>query len=151
VALGRRADGRSAFGWSAGTDRGPRAALAHVRGQFSVNPDRVFLVGIGAGAAAACRFALESPGQVSGVVALNGVLPSARIPANRLRLLIGHATANPTISGSEARRTAARLTASGANVQLRRYATSQAVNVEMLRDANRWIMDQIAEMTAGGE
>ncbi len=41
VALGRRADGRSAFGWSAGTDRGPRAALAHVRGQFSVNPPAV--------------------------------------------------------------------------------------------------------------
>ena len=41
-------------------------------------------------------------------------------------------------------RAAARLAAAGAAVRLTRYATSHRIHPDMLRDANRWIMAQIA-------
>jgi phospholipase/carboxylesterase len=148
VKLGLRSDGRPAFGWLPTPDRAAGAALAHVVGQFSVHTDRVFLVGVGEGAAAAYRFGLANRTRVSGVVALNGTLPVGRVPANGLRVLIGHGTANPVVSVAEARRTAARLSAAGATVRVSRYSTSHRVHADMLRDANRWIMDQIADKSS---
>jgi phospholipase/carboxylesterase len=151
VRLGLRADGRPAFGWGAAADRGARAALAHAAAQFSTHPDRVFLVGVGEGASAAYRFGLAPRSGVSGVVALNGALPAGRVPANALRVLIAHGTANPVVPVAESRRAAARLAAAGTAVRLNRYPTSHRVHADMLRDANRWIMDQIADEPATGE
>ena len=151
VKFGLRADGRPAFGWGSAPDRTARTALAHVVGQFSVNPERVFLVGVGEGAAAAYRFGLALRARVTGVVALNGALPADRVPANDLRVLIGHGTSNPVVSVAETRRAAARLSAAGATVRINRYPTSHRVHAEMLRDANRWIMDQIADKNAADE
>jgi phospholipase/carboxylesterase len=141
---GLRTDGRPAFGWDAAADRGAKAALTHVLSEYSVHPDRVFLVGVGEGVAAACRFGLAPGTRVAGVVALNGAFPTERVQANHLRVLIAHGSANPVVPFAEARRAAARLTAAGATVRLSRYATSQRVHADMLRDANRWIMAQVA-------
>lgn len=145
VRRGLRADGRPAFGWGTGPDRGARAALAHVLREYSVHPDRVFLVGVGEGAAAAYRLGLALGDRVSGVVALNGALPTDDVHASDLRVFIAHGSANPVVPFAEARRAAARLTAAGATVRVGRYATSQRVHADMLRDANRWIMAQIAD------
>jgi phospholipase/carboxylesterase len=142
VKRGLRADGRPAFGWGTAADRGAKAALAHVMREYSVNPNRVFLIGVGEGAAAAGRFARDA--RVSGVVALNGAFPADRVQANDIRVLIAHGSANPLVPLAEARRAAARLTAAGAAVRVSRYAASQRVHADMLRDANRWIMAQIA-------
>jgi phospholipase/carboxylesterase len=139
---GLRADGRPAFGWSSAADRVAKASLKHVLSEYSVHPNRVFLVGVGEGAAAAYRFALGT--RVAGVVALNGAFPTDRVRANDLRVLIAHGSANPVVPFAEARRAAARLTAAGATVRVSRYATSQRVHLDMLRDANRWIMAQVA-------
>ena len=140
---GLRSDGRSAFGWGATTDRAAKAALAHILAEYSINPNRVFLIGVGEGAAAACRFARTA--RAAGVVALNGAFPADRLEANNLRVLVAHGSANPVVSFADARRAANRLTAAGASVRVNRYATSQRVHAEMLRDANRWIMAQIAD------
>lgn len=144
VSLGPRADGRPAFGWREGADRGVNAALAHTVVQYNIHPDRMFLVGVCEGAAAAYRFALSR--RVAGVVALNGTLPTSSgcAEANDLRLWIGHGTANPVVSFAEARSAAARLAAAGATVRVTRYSTSRRVHADMLRDANRWIMAQVA-------
>ena len=69
-------------------DRAARAALAHVLAEYSVNPNRVFLIGVGEGAAAACRLARDA--RASGVVALNGAFSADRVEANNLRVLIAH-------------------------------------------------------------
>jgi phospholipase/carboxylesterase len=151
VRLGLRTDGRPAFGWGRAVDRGAEAALAHATSQFSIHPDRVFLVGVAEGAAAAYQFGLKLRSSVSGIVALNGALPAGRIPANDLRVLIGHGTANPVVPVAECRRAAARLAAAGTAVRVNRYPTSHQVHADMLRDANRWIMDQIADTTGPGE
>lgn len=142
--LDPRADGRPAFGWGdAAADRGVKAALAHVRAEYSVHSDRVFLVGVGEGAAAAYQLGLAMGDHVAGVVALNGALPEGRVPANRLRVLIAHGTANPVVPIAEARRAAAKLRHAGATVRVARYAASHRVRPDMLADANRWIMAQI--------
>ena len=75
---------------------------------------------------------------------MNGVLPGGRIPENHLRILIGHGTANPVVPFADARRAANRLAAAGATVRLSRYSTSCRVHADMLRDANRWLMAQVA-------
>jgi predicted esterase len=84
-------------------------------------------------------------------VALNGALPKGRVPANDLRVLIVHGTTNPVVPLAEARRAATRLTAAGASVRVTRYPTSQRVRADMLRDANRWIMTQVADTADPGE
>jgi phospholipase/carboxylesterase len=151
VKLGPRADGRTAFGWGPSPDRDARAALEYAVGQFSVNPDRVFLVGAGEGATAAYRLGLALRRRVRGVVALNGALPLGRVPANDLNVLIGHGTANPVVPVTEARRAAGRLSAAGATVRINRYPAGHRIHANMLRDANRWIMNQVADKTAKAE
>jgi phospholipase/carboxylesterase len=130
-----------------------KAALTYTAAEYNVHPARVFMLGVGEGAAVAYRFGLSLRGRLirgralraSGVVALNGVLPTDRVPANDLRVLIGHGTANPVVPVADARRAAARLTAAGASVRVTRYPTSHRVHADMLRDANRWIMTQVAD------
>jgi phospholipase/carboxylesterase len=143
VSLGSRADGRPAFGWAEKSDRGAKAALTHSLATYSVNPDHVYLVGVGEGVSAAYRLALSRRDRVAGVVALNGTLPQNDIPANSLRVLIAHGTANPVVPLAEVRVATARLTASGAAVRLNRYAGAHRVHADMLRDANHWIMSQV--------
>ncbi len=159
VRRGPRADGRPAFGWGAGADRGVTAALNYTAAEYSIHPARVFLLGVGEGAAVAYRFGLSLRGRcvrgralrASGVVALNGALPAGRVPANDLRVLIGHGTANPVVPVADARRAAARLSAAGAAVRVARYPTSHRVHADMLRDANRWIMTQVADTADASE
>lgn len=145
IKRGLRPDGRPAYEWDTAADRGAKAALAYALGTYSVHPDRVFLVGAGEGAAAACRFGLAMRDRVAGVVALNGPLALGRVPETNLRVLIAHGAANPVAPLADARRAAARLSAAGATVRFNRYAAAQRVHADMLRDANRWIMAQIAE------
>lgn len=150
VKLGARSDGRPAFGWGDGTpDRGTKAALAFVMKHFSVHTDRVFLVGVGEGSTAAYRLGLEMSDRVAGVVALNGRLPKGRVRANKLRVLIGHGTANPVVPVAEARRAATALTRAGATVRVTRYATSHRAHPDMFGDANRWIMAQVMGKLVG--
>jgi phospholipase/carboxylesterase len=147
VKLGTRADGRPTFGWGGGPDRGVKAALAYTAAQYHIHPARVFLVGVGEGAAAAYRFGQSLRGprpRVAGVIALNGELPAGRVPASDLSVLVAHGTANPVVPLAVARRAAARLTAVGASVRVVRYATSHRVHADMLRDANRWIMSRVS-------
>lgn len=144
VRRGLRADGCPAYEWDIAADRGAKVALAHALNAYSVHPDRVFLVGVGEGASAACRFGLSLGGRVAGVVALNGDLALDRVPETKLRVLVAHGSANPVVPFADARRAANRLTSAGASVRVTRYPTAQRVHADMLRDANRWIMAQVA-------
>lgn len=148
VKFGLRADGRPAFGWGQSADRGAKAALRYVAAQFHIHPARIYLVGVGEGATAAYRVghALRDCSlHATGLVALNGILPSGRFPTTSLRVLVAHGTANPVVPFATARRSAAGLTAAGASVRLTRFATSHRVHADMLRETNRWIMSQVTD------
>jgi phospholipase/carboxylesterase len=147
VALGRRPDGRPAFGWAGKVDRGIHAALAHVLANYSVHAGRVYLVGVGEGASAAYRLAATR--RVAGVVALNGTPPVECPPARGLRAFLAHGSANPVVPAAAARLAAARLRGAGATVRLTRYDDAHRLRPEMLRDANHWIMTQVIGQKAG--
>jgi phospholipase/carboxylesterase len=127
---GPRADGRPAFGWSGSDARAVRAALAHATARYSVNPGRVFFVGIGAGAPAAVRCAKELPGVAAGVAALDGALPALRGRAP-FALLVTRAD----------RATARKYRTAGARVT--RVAVPSTAPADLLRETNRWIMTQV--------
>jgi phospholipase/carboxylesterase len=144
VNLGLDRTGRPAFSWNA-TDSGYlRSVLTYAREKYSIHSQRLYLLGVGEGAAAAYRFGLELGEAVAGVVALNGDLPTETKKEMRgLRLFLGHGLSNPMVPVSLARRSSRLLTRAGAVVQLQTYPTSHRIHGDMLRDVNRWIMGTV--------
>ena len=146
--LGDRADGSPACGWG-----GPAAddltdtllrAVEQTRRTYHIHTERVFLVGVGDGAATAYRAAFALGDRVAGVATLNGTLPRATDGAplfridqvRRLRVLIAHG------AGVPADRDHRVFYAAGADVRRITYPTSRLCP-EMLRDVNRWVINQV--------
>lgn len=150
-ALGKRADGREAFGWDddeANIEEYLLNAVEQTRRTYHVHSERVFLAGICEGAEVAYRTGLGMADKIAGVIALNGKMPKAaglplfRLGAVRnLPVLIGHGLENETVPFATAQRDYRLLYAAGANVRLLGYPTDHTVHPNMLRDVNRWIMD----------
>lgn len=155
--IGLRSDGRPACGWSDGPDATERLteyvvrAVEQTRRTYHIHSERIYLVGIYEGAAAAYRAAFELGDRVAGVAALNGGLPRPTdgSPVFRLdqlrdrRVLIGHGLANALVPHSSAERDRRLLYAAGANVKLHTYATTHRLHVDMLRDLNRWVIGHV--------
>ncbi|HEY3788439.1 MAG TPA: hypothetical protein VGL71_06265, partial [Urbifossiella sp.] len=152
-ALGKRADGRDAYGWDA--DAADDAdieeylvrAVEQTRRFYHVHSERVYLAGICEGAEAAYRVGLGMADRIAGVIALNGQMPKTtgaplfRFGAVRdLPVLIGHGLANTAIPYSAAQRDYRLLYAAGADVRMIGYQTNHKIHPNMLRDVNRWIM-----------
>jgi phospholipase/carboxylesterase len=150
----RRGNGRVGYGW--GTDHRTDAfteeyvfrAIELTAQRYHIHPARVFLAGVCEGAALAYRLGLSFPEQFAGVVALNGEIPSGgpllRLSAvRRLQVFIGHGIANAVIPLALARRNYQLLYTAGLPVQLHTYPTTHRLHPDMLRDANRWIMEWI--------
>jgi phospholipase/carboxylesterase len=153
VPLGPGATGRPGFDWSERDDRADdylMEAVALARRQYHIHSERVYFVGVGEGATAAYRLGLALAGDVAGVVALNGKMPSpssrplARLKAVRgTRVFIGHGVNNPVVPVATARQAYRLLYAAGADVQLATYPTTHRIHPNMLRDVNRWIMSAV--------
>ena len=148
VALGPDPTGRPEFAWDAADPRLARYALAvldHAAGEYHVHPERVYLLGVGDGAAAAYRVGLALRDRVAGVVALNGVPPGNRArAASGLRVFVGHGASNPLVPVAAARRAARTLHAAGAEVRFAAYPTTHRVHDDMLRDVNRWLIEAVS-------
>lgn len=152
--LGQRPDGREAFSWDDADDANIEeyliGAVEQTRRTYHVHSERVFLAGIGEGAAVAYRIGLGLADRIAGVIALNGRIPQAtgmplfRLGAVRnLPVLIGHGLENEVVPYTTAQRDYRLLYAAGANVRLLGYPTDHAVHPNMLRDVNRWIIDGV--------
>jgi phospholipase/carboxylesterase len=92
--------------------------------------------------------ALAMPDRIAGVIALNGDLPRGgplfRLPEIRtLKVFIGHGIANVAVPLTMARRNARLLYTAGIDLRMHTYATTHRLHPDMLRDANRWVMEQI--------
>jgi phospholipase/carboxylesterase len=151
VRLGLAPNGRPGFGWG---HREPSEFLietvAHACREYHVHAERIYFVGVGTGAEAAYRLGITLSAEAAGVVALNGRLPAdndlapARPKAaKRLRFFIGHGSSNPVIPVAAARRDTRLLSATGAEVQLNTYPTTNRLHPDMFRDVNRWIMGAV--------
>jgi len=153
--VGTRDDGRQCCGW--GRDGQHQhlledyliRAVEETRRTYHVHSERIYLAGVCEGATEAYRLALAMPDRVAGVIALNGALPQGgplfRMPEIRnLKVFIGHGIANVAVPLTNARRNARLLYTAGIDVRVHTYATTHRLHPDMLRDANRWVMDQIS-------
>jgi phospholipase/carboxylesterase len=152
--VGTRPDGRGAFSWGAESHGGATVedylvrAVEQTRRNYHVHSERIFLAGVCEGATLAYRLGLTHPEKVAGVIAFNGVLPRGgplfRLPAVRgLKVFIGHGIANAVVPLALARRDCRLLYTAGMDVRLHTYPTTHRLHADMLRDVNRWVIEQV--------
>lgn len=130
-------------------DEGVFEAVYGVRRALHVHSERIFLVGVGEGAAVAYRLGLCYPERFAGVVAMNGWLPSgvfhapARIAACRSqRVLVVHGEWNARVPVARARRDVLTLRAAGLHVSFQSYPSANHLTSPMLSDVDTWLIHQ---------
>ncbi len=139
--------------WDAGTDPidtledGVFSAIRQTRRSLHVHSERIFLVGIGEGAAVAYRLGLSYPERFAGVVSINGWLPGGFRPLGRLkacrdlRILVVHGEWNARVPVRSARRDVATLRAGGLRVAFQSYPCAHKITSPMLSDVDTWLIN----------
>src|SRR5205807_2883536 len=100
-------------------EEGAFAAIRQTRRALHVHSERIYLVGIGEGAAVAYRLGLTYPERFAGVVAINGWIPGGFRPLCRLkscrdlRIPVVHVEWHARVPVRSARRDVAPLRAGG--------------------------------------
>jgi phospholipase/carboxylesterase len=128
-------------------------AIRDLRRTLHVHSERIFLLGVGEGAAAAFRLALGYPERFAGVVAINGWLPPqaplARVKDCRsLRILVVHGEWNGRAPVDLARKNVGVLKAGGLNVAFQAYPCGHRLTSPMLADVDTWLMHQCTQPVA---
>lgn len=158
-----RPDGRLGYSW--GPEESSDAlledyvlqAIELTSTNFNINPSRVYLAGICEGASLAYRLGLSFPEKFAGVISLNGVMsrrgrPLLRFPEIRkLQVFIGHGIANAVLPLSMAKADFKLLYTAGMSVDLKTYPTTHRLHPDMLRDANRWVIEHCNQGPVGME
>jgi phospholipase/carboxylesterase len=126
---------------------GAFAAIRQTRRALHVHSERIFLVGIGEGAAVAYRIGLSYPERFAGVVAINGWVPGGFRPLGRLkacrdlRILVVHGEWNARVPVRAARRDVATLRAGGLQVAFQSYPCAHRITSPMLADVDTWLIN----------
>jgi phospholipase/carboxylesterase len=151
VPFGQRPHGPG-FGWGDGRHASLiedylLRAVQHIRREYHVHSERVYLAGFAEGAGMAYRLALTFADKLAGIVSLNGAMPRVNRPlldvpkARSLRVFIAHGIANSVIPWSMARADYRLLSSAGLPVSMQSYPTTQKLHPHMLRDLNRWVIE----------
>ncbi len=119
--------------------------------RYHIHTERIYLAGFCEGAQMAYRIGLNHPDRWGGLISLNGSMPNPREAGplmqpqqiRHFRVFMGHGIANAIVPLSLARRDFGVLYALGAEVSLHTYPTTHRLHPDMLRDVDRWIMDQV--------
>jgi phospholipase/carboxylesterase len=123
------------------------ASIRQTRRTLHVHSERIYLVGIGEGAAVAYRMGLSYPERFAGVVAINGWIPDgfrplARLKACReLRILVVHGEWNARVPVLSARRDVAMMRAGGLRVAFQSYPCAHRLTSPMLADVDTWLIN----------
>ena len=132
-------------------EEGVFEAVRQARRSLHVHSERIFLVGVGEGAAVAYRMGLMHPERFAGVVAINGWVPGgfrplARLKAAReLRILVVHGEWNGRAPVQAARHDVAILRAGGLHVAFQSYPCAHRLTSPMLADVDTWLMNQCTD------
>ncbi len=117
--------------------------------KFHVAGDRVFLAGFGAGGTMALRIALNTPRRFAGAVSMCGAFPHGNMPFGRLAesrnlpVLLAVARDSRAYPPAAACDDLRLLHAAGMSIVLRQYPCAQQLTERMLRDLDRWIIEQV--------
>jgi phospholipase/carboxylesterase len=123
-----------------------RDTLADFQSYFRIDPNRVYLVGIGDGARMSLELLLRSPELFSGAVALSGPIPAARGRGVKFRLLtsrrvlLGRGKQDRAISHERFLNQARDLADTGLQVESRLYEAGPEPDPGTLREIDRWLM-----------
>jgi phospholipase/carboxylesterase len=123
------------------------SGIRQTRRALHVHSERIFLVGVGEGAAVAYRLGLSYPERFAGVVAINGWIPGGFRPLGRLkecrdlRILVVHGEWNARTPVRAARRDVATLRAGGLNVAFQSYPCAHKITSPMLSDVDTWLIN----------
>lgn len=153
--VGRRKDGTTGYGWdntriSDKLGEYVELAVAFTRAEFHIHSERVYLAGIGEGAAAAYRAGFQLGDKVAGVIALNGGLPTnpgepcfRPEQARNLRVFQARSAGNPDYPQAIADHDFRAMYSAGADIQYRTYKNGTKLMSGMFRDVNRWIIGNV--------
>jgi phospholipase/carboxylesterase len=117
--------------------------------KFHISPRRVFLAGFDCGGTMALRVAMNHPSRFAGVLSLCGPFPSRGTPFSRLTearklpvfMAVGRdSTTYPPKTVCQDLRL---LHSAGVSVMLRQYPCRHELTHQMLRDVNRWVIEQV--------
>lgn len=117
--------------------------------RYNVNPERVFLAGLGDGGTMAMRLALSEPEKFAGVVSIGGAFPQncaalSRLNAARdLPLLIMRGLESSDYPESQMCDEIRLFHAARMQVHVRQYTCGDDLIVPMLRDLDSWLMEQV--------
>jgi phospholipase/carboxylesterase len=148
-------DGLPTYGWGVNGEHDEFIqnyvikAIEQTRNDFHVHSERIYLAGIHEGASVAYRLGTQMPEKFGGVIAINGTLPRPsegplfRNDLAGLRVMIAHGAANEVTPLELARRDYLALYGAGCDVTLNTYPSTHRVHQNMLRDLNRWVVDNI--------
>lgn len=117
--------------------------------RYHISAKRVFLGGFGSGGTMAFRIALSHPESFAGVLSLGGGLPQGHQPfgrlvaARRLPAFLAMGRDSEVYGPEKACADLRLFHAAGVSVTLRQYPCGHELSPQMLRDVDRWIMEQI--------
>ena len=123
--------------------------IATARRKWNVARRRIFVAGFGSGGTMAFRVALNRPRQFAGVLSICGEFPrghnplSQLIEARRLPVLLAVGRDSREYSPAEACDDLRLFHTAGMSIALRQYPCGQQLTPQMLRDVDRWIIEQI--------
>lgn len=141
--------GRRRWEWGGGLHPGQLDGLAplidKVAAQYRLHPQRLYVAGIGMGAAVAEQMGQLWREQIRGLLLLGPTWPTGerRIDRPNLQVLITYFQGDGRPTRGFCRRLAAAYRAGGANVHCEGIAATGPWHPDMFTVANRWIMEQI--------
>ena len=124
-------------------------ALASIRQRYKINSKRIYLAGCEEGGTMAQRLAFRNPECFNGVISFDGAVPEDIMLLERYRELRALRFFYAISRGSRTCPTEAMcsnlriLHSAGLCVSLKTYPTMGSLQLDMLRDADRWIMGGI--------
>ena len=127
------------------------ASVETAHRKFHISPKRIFLAGFDTGGAMAFRIALNHPDRFAGVVSLCGPFPAGHHPfghlneARKLPVFLAAGRDSDRYPQKVVCDNLRLLYTAGLSLTLRQYPCDQQLCPQMLRDLDRWLIDQITE------
>lgn len=155
-----RDDGTEMCGWSQSPEHVLQAEQRILDGmddaqrRFHIAPHRIFLAGFGSGGTMAFRLAMSFPSRFAGILSIGGGFPHGKCSlrqwseARRLAVFLAVGRDSLEYPPSAACDDLRLFHAAGLSVTLRQYPQGQELSPQILRDIDRWIIEQITSPAA---
>jgi predicted esterase len=133
----------------AGFEQEILAAVQHMRSEYHIHTERVFLAGFGAAGTLALRLGLRRPEWFAGIASLSGRFPDDPLPLRRFRdlhgkrVLLGWGARDAGTVPAEVVRVSRLLHSAGLRVCPRKYEAAHEITRSMLTDIDRWVMREM--------